>query len=243
VDTGTVRGDGLASGGGRRAVRVSAAVAVVSMASVSCTGSQRGAEPPATGSRDSQTQALSSSRATEAQATTVWSKFAARPLRLPPTGAGDSCPVTRLWSTRREADLPAGLLSVPLLGAGPVFPGIATAPATWRSKVTVQMAHPRHPAFSLPGGWLIQKVLWAVSRTYTGPALIRGHRIDGPGQMRFYGGDGRQRRFGSHQLRLSGQGGDHPSEFLVPSPGCYAWQVEGVGINTTLVFRAVGPPT
>jgi hypothetical protein len=107
--------------------------------------------------------------------------------------------------------------------------------------VAVQMANPRHPAFPLPRGWLIQKVLWAVSRSYTEPVLIRGHQVDGPGRMRFYGGNGPQRRLGSHQLRLSGLRSDHPSDFLIPSQGCYGWQIDGIGFTTTLVFIAVAP--
>ncbi len=159
--------------------------------------------------------------------------IAARRLHIPHAASGAACPVTRQWSSREEANLPGGILHIPLLGSGPVYPGVYTNLAKWRREVAFQMVHPAQPAVPLRRGWLVQKVLWGVSRGYRGPVLIRGHQVDGQGRMLFYTDHSQPR------LRFSGRVGDHPSEVLVTAPGCYGWQLDGRGFSEVLVFEAV----
>lgn len=84
----------------------------------------------------------------------------------------------------------------------------------------------------MPRGWLVNKVLWLVSRRYDGPVLIRGHEVGGRHRMLFDGN-----RSMSPQLRFSGRA--QPSEVMVPTPGCYGWQIDGHGFSRVLIFRAV----
>jgi hypothetical protein len=81
-------------------------------------------------------------------------------------------------------------------------------------------------------------VLWVASPSYTGYALIRGHQIDGPNDLRFENGSDPQ-----HELRFDGSplsdGWRHqPSYTRVLAPGCYAYQVDGIGLSTVIVFEA-----
>jgi hypothetical protein len=139
------------------------------------------------------------------------------------------------------ADLRDGILRQPLLGPGPVYPGVATNLARWHGDVVMQMAHPQHPAFFLPRGWVINKVLWGVRRSYRGPVLIRGGQVDGTHRMLFYGNSGPEEwsTHGAPELRFTGRYGARASEFLVPTAGCYGWQIDGVGFSRVLVFKVV----
>jgi hypothetical protein len=148
------------------------------------------------------------------------------PLHLPALGANTACPVTQpnpaIWDPR-----------APGLGPGPVAPvGLGTA------------ALLRYRRFGR-SRWGGQKVLWVAAPSYAGPALIRGGRLDGPGSVGFnMNGDGPPLA----ELQLppgdgSAVGVDHgyrewPSYTRVREPGCYAYQVDGVGFSYAIVFRA-----
>jgi hypothetical protein len=94
---------------------------------------------------------------------------------------------------------------------------------------------------SARGGWLGQKVLWAVSPGYHGPLLIRGRQIGGAGRVGF--GLGREPYA---ELELPPSAGDtslhgwraYPSEVRVRASGCYAWQIDGTSFSRVIVFRA-----
>jgi hypothetical protein len=147
------------------------------------------------------------------------------------------CAVTRTWQTARKARLMAGLGAENLLGPGPVYPGVYTPQGRWRRQTVVEMGDPRHFVqnfdMSKPKGWLVQKVLWKISRDYRGPVWIRGHEVVGPARMKF--SDGSAVRPMLH-FRARGS---WPSESFVPHAGCYAWHVRGHGFHIVLVFRAV----
>jgi hypothetical protein len=89
---------------------------------------------------------------------------------------------------------------------------------------------------------------WAVGPAYDGPVLIRGQRIDSPGELRFpYDGS-------STELRLDedASAGDpqvpHPDgthdpgwryrglQAVVPAAGCYAVQIDGRIFGEVLVM-------
>lgn len=112
---------------------------------------------------------------------------------------------------------------------------------------------PVHPAGAALDGRLHgaqAKGWWAIDPDYRGPVLIRGHRLDGAGELRFpY--DGSQR-----ELRLDGPGdGKDPAvpnpdgsadpdwryfslATRVPAAGCYAVQVDGWNFSEVLVMPA-----
>jgi hypothetical protein len=85
----------------------------------------------------------------------------------------------------------------------------------------------------VPNGWLVQKVLWKISRDYRGPVSIRGREVGGADRMKFSSGAavGNALQFQAH--------GTWPSESFVPHAGCYAWQIRGRGFREVLKFRAV----
>ena len=143
-----------------------------------------------------------------------------------------SCRVTQYWSSAEAADLPRGLGTRDLLGPGPIYPGAYTALRLWRRRTVFHMVRPRHPAMSMPRGWLVQKVLWKISRDYHGPVVIRGHEVGGAAVMKFSSDDGfaRTLRFRAH--------GAWPSDVFVPHAGCYYWDISGLGFDRVLVFRA-----
>ena len=95
-------------------------------------------------------------------------------------------------------------------------------------------------------GWSGNKVLWWVVLTYTGPLLIRGHRLDGREFLRFERGSPPPL-----ELRIpAGRGTayangarDRPSYTRVRAAGCSAYQIDGMTFSRVIVFRArVVPP-
>ena len=147
------------------------------------------------------------------------------PLSLPTVAAGQVCPV----SSERKISPDYG----PGLGEGPVYP-VAIPHGTLGfiyPTVKTQLWY--------PSDWGGQKVLWVADRKYVGPILIRGGRIDAPGRLGF--GDGSRpewaMRFGPHDNGTSWR--SFPSYTRLKAPGCYAYQVDGDGFRTIIVFRAV----
>jgi hypothetical protein len=90
------------------------------------------------------------------------------------------------------------------------------------------------------GGWWYHKILWVVHRSYTGRALVRGARIDGPGQLRFDRGPvpdfGLWLEAGQVSER---EFREHPSYTRIRRPGCYAWQVDTRLGTEVIVFEAM----
>ena len=89
-------------------------------------------------------------------------------------------------------------------------------------------------------GWRGQKAPWVAAPRYRGPILIRGARIDAPGEIRFARDDGEHLR-SLYQRR--GQGVQPngwrvwPGAVLVRTPGCYALQVDGTSFSSVIVIR------
>jgi hypothetical protein len=148
----------------------------------------------------------------------MWASLAARPLNLPGLALGQACP----RATAATVNPNVGIA----LGSGPLYPAGA------RADGTIPFGG------SSEGGWYFAKVLWVASTTYTGRALIRGHQIDGPNDLRFENGSDPQRelRFDGSPL---GDGWRHqPSYTRVRAPGCYAYQVDGIGFSAVIAFEA-----
>jgi hypothetical protein len=89
------------------------------------------------------------------------------------------------------------------------------------------------------------KVLFTAAPEYKAPALIRGRRLDGPEVIRFTSNGsavGEELRFPTNTGVTSEHSAlgwrDLPSDVFVTTPGCYAYQVDGVGFTTTIVFEA-----
>ncbi len=162
--------------------------------------------------------------------TGIWETLKERPLRLPNLARGGACP-----KTPGEQISPA---FGPALGTGPIYPvGLGTDGVLFFN-------YPPDPRSGFAGSdWGGEKVLWVSSPAYQGPALIRGHQIDGPNGLRFEEGINPP-----EELRLPEEGGTvaeepgwrhWPSYTRLRAPGCYAYQVDGLDFSYTIVFEAV----
>ena len=81
-------------------------------------------------------------------------------------------------------------------GPGPVYPGLGGEPAG-----VLELTGGR-----TDDGWFREKLFWYVKPSYPGRALLRGDRLDGPGQLPFSGAfiPGRRR---VAEMRLKPNGG------------------------------------
>jgi hypothetical protein len=147
-----------------------------------------------------------------------------RPLQLPTLRPNELCPAV------------AGKVVAPAFGAalgnGPVYPvGLGSEGIT---SIGGNLEE---------GGWIYVKVLWIsdLSR-YNGPVLVRGGRIDSPGELRFGSGPNP-----SSELQLDPSQGtgsapgwqDWPTYTRLRAPGCYAFQVDGLTFSEVIPFQAV----
>ena len=155
-----------------------------------------------------------------------------RPLNLPTVQPGQPCPTTT-WRSIGQS-LP------PALGDGPIY---AVGFAFDRDGIL----HLRPE--QLTNGWYYEKVMWASSAEYDGPALVRGGQIDGRNEMKFVQYDGPVKPDAWLDSRNSvgsptGQPGwrGWPSYTVLRAPGCYAYQVDALPFTRILVFKAVDTP-
>jgi hypothetical protein len=172
---------------------------------------------------------LGSASATGARNGDPWAALH-RPLQLKPLAAGAPCPVTR---PRTIAHAPMALL-----GAGPVYPGLAAKRVTFSS-------YDRAPS------WLAAKTIWAwrpalISRRTR--VLVRGRRLDRPGLMRFQLGP----EWGSapitRELHLdttqtvgsfsTSNWGTTVTMLLIRTPGCYGLQLDSERGTSTIIVDA-----
>ncbi len=97
----------------------------------------------------------------------VWAVLAARPLQVLPIAPGATCPASSFTPLTNSATA-AGA------GEGPIY-SVVGGTAIGLGAAAADGLRPG-------------KVLWAARPEYTGVALIRGRRLDGPGETRFTGG-------------------------------------------------------
>jgi hypothetical protein len=95
-----------------------------------------------------------------------------RRLRIPRIEVGARCPRTRGGRPDRRIAI--------ALGDGPADPVMGMAASPPSPAGVVDLSDDLRQK-----GWYFHKTLWAVSRRYSGPVLIRGREVDGSGPLRF----------------------------------------------------------
>lgn len=151
-------------------------------------------------------------------------KLRQRPLVVPQIDPKDGCPVSQTKALGQHT----------IYGDGPLY-AVGVGPSI------------RYGASGPVGGWWTVKVLWASSSEYRGPALIRGRQLNGPNELRFEGGADPASEL-IFTTEIAGHGdtnGDYPpgwrelpSFTRIKTPGCYAWQVDGLTFQELIVFQA-----
>ena len=121
------------------------------------------------------------------------------------------------------------------LGSGAVRP-IIVAPGETANGIAELFKEPNSP-------WLSFKTLWFSDPTYQGPWHVSGARIDGAGPIAF----GERPEVSEILIppfpTVNGTDGyrEAPGGTFVQAPGCYAWQIDGVGFSYVIVVSAVAP--
>ncbi len=147
------------------------------------------------------------------------SELQARPLLALPD-AGQACRV----DTARTVNPAIGLA----IGPGPAyFVGLDR----WG------LASELPPPYS---AWRAAKTVFATRPPNAGPLVIRGWRVDAPGDVMFDRADVFGPSVVSDTPPNSNAGGWYNDVLttLVPAPGCYAIQVDGAGFSEVMIFRA-----
>jgi hypothetical protein len=162
--------------------------------------------------------------------TDVWQQLE-RPYRFPSVAAGSPCPTS---APNFKADLSrlVGLTGM-AWGDGPAYPGGLD---TGEGEPILRYLDPipRRSAF-FGSAWFGNKVLWIIDSIYTGPVLLRGLQLDGPNDLRFDNGKLPPRAL---KIPPAASPRSRPSFTRVRAPGCYAYQVDGLGFSYAIVFEA-----
>jgi hypothetical protein len=156
------------------------------------------------------------------------------PMKLRRLQPGQSCPLSKVSQTDPQFGIG--------LGTGPVY---VLDGQTIRSD-------PEHP----------QKVAWIADPSYSGPIRIRGGRIDGSGQLLLGGPDNHWRGapiktvettdlypeldfLETHSIFSNPPSPWRvwPSMTYIATPGCYAWQIDGLGFTELITIQALQVPT
>jgi len=152
-----------------------------------------------------------------------------RPLHFPVLRPGQLCPATH--GTPVSTAEFGGIA----LGDGPVRPIIAQEPPGVARRGIAHLG----PTSAPP--WLGIKTLWFSVPAYQGPFVIRAKRLDHAGPVALGGAPGV-----APLAVLSGPaaGGFNgwrtvPGGTWVKTPGCYAWQVDGLTFSEEIVVKAV----
>lgn len=152
-------------------------------------------------------------------------RLGALPLKLPRLAPGQVCPPSKLSQSYPGSGMG--------LGSGPVY--------VLNGQLVI--SDPEHP----------QKVAWIADPNYKGPIRIRGGRIDGSGQLLLGGPDNHWRGapvktvegtdlyteldlMESHTTSKPGWR-VWPSATYIATPGCYAWQIDGLGFTEIITIQ------
>jgi hypothetical protein len=153
--------------------------------------------------------------------------LSARPLHFPVVTSVATCPVSRGRQISPNFGLAAGTGPLSIVGvdaAGNVPYG---PPSAWGDTL----------------GWGgIPKVLWIFPSTFAGPVLVRGQRLDQPGELRFISLGGPL----LSELPISVATGSASSAYQEAgswyirfnAPGCYGLQVDWLNGTEWIIFRA-----
>lgn len=125
------------------------------------------------------------------------------------------------------------------------FSGIALGTGPIRPLGAVTTDGRAHLSPNVTKGWYSFKTLWFSDPSYTGAVLVRGLRIDRPGQIAF----GEQPTLAYLVMppgpTINGSDGyrQAPGGTFVTQPGCYVWQVDGIDFSYSVIFEALLPGT
>ena len=163
----------------------------------------------------------------------AFAALSAVPLKLPRPGPGQSCPLSKMT----QLGLHLGMA----LGSGPVY--------VFNGQIV--RSDPEQS----------NKVVWAADPSYSGPIRIRGGRIDASGQLLLDSFDNKWQGapvktvdgsklaseldlLESHSTFPNVPSGWRmwPSGTYVATPGCYAWQVDGLGFRELITFHSLDLP-
>ena len=156
----------------------------------------------------------------------------------------------------RLAARPVRLLNVSLDNGCPTSSGYRFSNAGFSGIGLGKRTHPVHPvvAVSKPslamrgtlalrptpqGRWWVVKTAWFARPRYRGPWLVRGTRLDKEGPVRF--GENPttpMMAVGRAAAKTADVFRSVPGGTFVLAPGCYGWQVDGVGFSYHIVFQA-----
>lgn len=205
-------------------------VAVALSAGCSVTPSPS-ASPPTPTPRTSPTPLATAPTATPAP--DPWAHLF-RPLQLP-SAERDDCPSTVSASELENIG--------PILGDGPIYPAFLGTEGRFGVRFDDESVEP----VTVDGTqWWGKKTLWLSDDAYKDIALVRGGRIDAPGGLLFYPGDGPDM---TSDMRLTREGwvsGGSPagwrewnSGVFFAAPGCYAFQIDGQDFTDTVVVEVL----
>jgi hypothetical protein len=146
-----------------------------------------------------------------------------RPLHLPSLAAGASCPAT---PTRTIVPgLPA------MAGEGPLYPLTSAG-----SGGTVYYDA---PSAAGPQG---VAVTWVAAPGVSGPALVRGRRLDRGGALGFGRDEAAELQLAPYDagtpIGSAGYAALETDLTVIPAPGCYAYQIDTATTSTVVVFAA-----
>jgi hypothetical protein len=149
-----------------------------------------------------------------------------RPLHLPRLAGGQECAVS---SGRPARAYSSTFGSASALGTGPAYPVVDVVEGRVRERPT-----------SVPGtARFVFKALWIISPNYRGPVLVRGDRIDAPGEMTFRF----NRPTATAEMRIPAAPRHYaswrsaPSNTVVSGHGCFAYQIDGTSFSTVVTVR------
>jgi hypothetical protein len=157
--------------------------------------------------------------------------LASTPLALPTLGPGGSCPIT-------------ATVTISPQGIG-FFGSVRAQKAEHVYLVSVPKVKLR-PRDRTLDGWYGIKDIWVIDGSYSGPVLIRGGRIDGAGSIELEWNPLTPRMeslridAASPSLQANTTTGwrSVPAAAYIRTPGCYAYQIDGIGFTTHIVFEA-----
>jgi hypothetical protein len=216
---------------------------VVCMLTGACTGSQSGARPPPGSSIGSSAVPIEASHAPTLQETcpdSDWCQIPldqvpspmVRALRLPKVASGSECPADE----SHEYD--NGQFGGFALGQPPLQPLIginkpSDEPSTKKGVLHFRRS-PEEP------GWHQIKTLWFAWPSYQGPALIRARQLDGANPILFGESPSLTDPYLAAGPTANGENGfrEWPGATWIRTPGCYAWQIDGVDFSDVIVFEA-----
>ncbi len=124
------------------------------------------------------------------------------------------------------------------VGAGPIFPTGHVEP--WKRA----RLPPPENSLAYGTGWSADKTPFVRKKTFKGPFVVRGQRIDGSGVVGFSGPGGRrpfaalQFAAGRSAAEFAGSTG-WPTLVWMTAPGCYALQIDGETFSRVVVFRVI----